>query len=529
MEVHLSSTNLMGSRPLRGLLLIVLIALATAQCGPGQQNPYPPGLSTCPPPREDGTGPSPQPDGGTSPSAEGETRPGSPAEVETRRSPPFYGGETPSEGETRPGSSSESETRPGPEAGGDGEFSTMPIPEPGGTTTPTFKRPSGQTGSSSCVGGSKLNCAVNGSSTFVSRALRYDSETGKMNGTITTNQCPDHEVAGQPAGKCVEQTIPDPSFRTGNIDAAPLLGRVAMALRTGGDIFGPMDNGFEEGRVCEGGSCVAGTDLHSCKSHLEATCTGEINAGMLMDRCGGHASPYHFHKDLACHYRASDDSVHSPAVAVALDGHLIYGKWEGSRKRPILDACNGHTGIVPSSDYHEAGTEPVYHYHLTPTPPFVLGCFGPADSIKACRAQYPACLDDAYATRMNAPGSPPKAFEVRRWCTCYQHKGSTLYGNLFEPPADSDTEEDVPSLMGPGNPDRAANAAAGEQSDRAADAAASEDRTERETTPAPTPGRGRPSRPRTRDVVALVVGLPFSREEFDEVRPPPLLPPCNGP
>jgi len=405
----------------------------------------------------------------------------------------------------------------------------MPIPEPGGTTTPTFKRPSGQTGSSSCVGGSKLNCAVNGSSTFVSRALRYDSETGKMNGTITTNQCPDHEVAGQPAGKCVEQTIPDPSFRTGNIDAAPLLGRVAMALRTGGDIFGPMDNGFEEGRVCEGGSCVAGTDLHSCKSHLEATCTGEINAGMLMDRCGGHASPYHFHKDLACHYRASDDSVHSPAVAVALDGHLIYGKWEGSRKRPILDACNGHTGIVPSSDYHEAGTEPVYHYHLTPTPPFVLGCFGPADSIKACRAQYPACLDDAYATRMNAPGSPPKAFEVRRWCTCYQHEGSTLYGNLFEPPADSDTEEDVPSLMGPGNPDRAANAAAGEQSDRAADAAASEDRTERETTPAPTPGRGRPSRPRTRNVVALVVGLPFSREEFDEVRPPPLLPPCNGP
>lgn len=363
-----------------------------------------------------------------------------------------------------------------------------------------------------------MNCAVNGSSTFVSRALRYDSETGKMNGTITTNQCPDHEVAGQPAGKCVEQTIPDPSFRTGNIDAAPLLGRVAMALRTGGDIFGPMDNGFEEGRVCEGGSCVAGTDLHSCKSHLEATCTGEINAGMLMDRCGGHASPYHFHKDLACHYRASDDSVHSPAVAVALDGHLIYGKWEGSRKRPILDACNGHTGIVPSSDYHEAGTEPVYHYHLTPTPPFVLGCFGPADSIKACRAQYPACRDDAYATRMNAPGSPPKAFEVRRWCTCYQHEGSTLYGNLFEPPADSDTEEDVPSLMGPGNPDRAANAAAGEQSDRAADAAASEDRTERETTPAPTPGRGRPSRPRTRDVVALVVGLPFSREEFDEAR-----------
>jgi len=44
-----------------------------------------------------------------------------------------------------------------------------------------------------------------------------------------------------PALKCITQTFPDPSFSDGLLAAAPIVGRVAMALQNGGEIYGPID------------------------------------------------------------------------------------------------------------------------------------------------------------------------------------------------------------------------------------------------------------------------------------------------
>lgn len=84
-----------------------------------------------------------------------------------------------------------------------------------------------------------------------------------------------------------------------------------MALRTGGDIFGPLVAGFEDGEICDGGECESGVDIASCAAHLEATCQGELSPKVLVDACGGRESPYRFHKGMECLYDASDWSSHS--------------------------------------------------------------------------------------------------------------------------------------------------------------------------------------------------------------------------
>ncbi|KAJ1476598.1 hypothetical protein T484DRAFT_1824436 [Baffinella frigidus] len=50
---------------------------------------------------------------------------------------------------------------------------------------------------------------------------------------------------------------------------------------------------------------------HSVYNVTLFTCTDAVNTDMLTDACGGHASPYHYHKDLACHYDATDATKHS--------------------------------------------------------------------------------------------------------------------------------------------------------------------------------------------------------------------------
>jgi len=149
-----------------------------------------------------------------------------------------------------------------------------------------------------------------------------------------------------------------------------------------------------------------------------------------MDACGGHAMPYHFHTDLACEYDATDKSAHAKAVALALDGYVMYGKWESSDTAPELDACNGHTGPVPADTTYGITTgADVYHYHSTNTPPFLLGCYGPIDSMEACKTLYPACSDSNYKTSLyTASGN---CFEYATWCPCYQHKGSTAQANPY--------------------------------------------------------------------------------------------------
>ena len=47
----------------------------------------------------------------------------------------------------------------------------------------------------------------------------------------------------------------------------------------------------------------------------------------MLDTCGGHAMPYHYHNDLACDYDHTLPS-HSPIIGWALDGYGIYGLYE---------------------------------------------------------------------------------------------------------------------------------------------------------------------------------------------------------
>ena len=98
----------------------------------------------------------------------------------------------------------------------------------------------------------------------------------------------------------------------------------------------------------------------------------------------------------ACDYDACDWSGHSPPVAIALDGRIIFGMWESAGVMPTLDSCNGHYGNTPASVVEAAGSDEtldvpamtnIYHYHFSGlVEPFTIGCFGPVNSVDECKA-----------------------------------------------------------------------------------------------------------------------------------------------
>lgn len=100
-------------------------------------------------------------------------------------------------------------------------------------------------------------------------------------------------------------------------------------------------------------------------------------ANEIFDACGGHPAPggvYHIHGPSPCLPRA-EAGRHAPVVGWALDGFAIHGA-EDADGQPVaeadLDECHGHVGPAPQPD----GTvKTVYHYHLTGTFPYTLGCF----------------------------------------------------------------------------------------------------------------------------------------------------------
>eukprot|EP01134_Creolimax_fragrantissima_P002583 CFRG2583T1 len=143
-----------------------------------------------------------------------------------------------------------------------------------------------------------------------------------------------------------------------------------------------MEAGIQSGMVCDG-SCDAGVDVPMCVNSLQAQC-GEVEE--LLDPCGGHANPYHYHENLACDYD-QDAAGHSPLIGIALDGVGIYGLQENTDVQPTdLDACGGHVGNITVD-----GQE-IYHYHVQSKAPYTLGCFGPVSSVDECKSLYPkAC------------------------------------------------------------------------------------------------------------------------------------------
>lgn len=62
----------------------------------------------------------------------------------------------------------------------------------------------------------------------------------------------------------------------------------------------------------------------------------------------------------------------------------------GGGELPALDACNGHYGTVPANATLGVEATCVYHYHLTEEVPYTIGCYGPVESVAACKALYTA-------------------------------------------------------------------------------------------------------------------------------------------
>ena len=258
-------------------------------------------------------------------------------------------------------------------------------------------------------------CAPDGSSNYHLWDGRYDNEAGVFHGVFQTNQCsndkwgycplcdpPQYLVYANHTANCVNQSIPAPEYLPSRAPrGAQLRGRVGLSF-AGVNIYGPEEAGFGFGpnpMPCSDGtgSCYAGVDVPACESSLDITCakTGsKVVHQLMLDSCGGHAFPYHYHNDNACDY---DHTLkrHSVAIGVALDGRGIYGLYEGydeatdTQLKPTdLDACNGHTHAVPANATLGVEGGVVYHYHTTSWAPYTVGCFGPVASVDECRSLY---------------------------------------------------------------------------------------------------------------------------------------------
>lgn len=170
-----------------------------------------------------------------------------------------------------------------------------------------------------CSVGPETSCAQRDASQHNRSGIAYDSSTGMFSGKFVTNQCNDkYRQYGQPTAVCIEQTIPAPYARE-QPSGTPVLGRAAMTVSGGVNVYSAFEGGFEEGRACTGGSCAGGLDVMSCELQLEYTCEGPVQFRLFMDSCGGHASPYHIHTDPICNYHATP-SGHSSIVAISMDG-----------------------------------------------------------------------------------------------------------------------------------------------------------------------------------------------------------------
>jgi hypothetical protein len=317
----------------------------------------------------------------------------------------------------------------------------------------TFNVP-GAAVSSDCPTTDGQSCAMDGSDNYHDWDGEYDSSTGKFSGTMTTNLCSNDEygycelcdppgyMAHQHTASCVSQTFPATGYETGP-NSAPLRGRVGLSVY-GVNIYGPEEAGFGNGNnpsPCDDGSgeCYAGLDVPTCESSLDITCAesnSSVVHSLMLDTCGGHAMPYHYHNDLKCDYDHTIEG-HSPLIGLALDGYGVYGLYEsyasGKQVKPSdLDTCNGHTATVPSNDTYGIDSSSVYHYHTTSWAPYTIGCYGPVESQDECKSLYTAagqfsgCGSDILP--LKTPEIPDGyCYDVD--CPCFDGDMTSIYGH----------------------------------------------------------------------------------------------------
>jgi len=234
-------------------------------------------------------------------------------------------------------------------------------------------------------------------------------------------------------------------YNKGGKAAAPLRGNVACVdinvlskrptvtiqnnKQTAQNIYGPFEAGFDSavpGMSCLGSSKVdGGVDTNLAEKIVGRIC-GNAFTGTILDDCGGHATPYHYHERLWCLTSTDAATGHAMRIGTALDGHGIYGNHTatssaGSLIYPTdLDACGGRVGVTPDSN----GAS-VYYYMMQSKAPFTVGCFGDKASypvtVQQCRSLYSECGDDK-TTLATDTGNVVYDLD----CPCFDSSGSNV-------------------------------------------------------------------------------------------------------
>jgi len=251
--------------------------------------------------------------------------------------------------------------------------------------------------------------------------------------------------------------------------AAAMLGKIAFTTATGTNIrtstnffvgetiHGPFVEGFgsQQDDILASLGCSppslgyvqGGIDTQTAEQIIASKCGTTLpriqgNAYIsLMDECGGHTNKYHFHERMGCLYNGSAHG-HSTQIGRLPNGQFIYGKWEETRRLPLLDACGGHLGRTP-----ESPSVDLYHYHVQDSPPFTVGCLGPNDdgslvTVQQCRDFYSGCDGDFVNITTPARGR----YEYDRWCPCFDALGLNTGVRIAELPVNGGTLPPTPIL-----------------------------------------------------------------------------------
>jgi len=214
--------------------------------------------------------------------------------------------------------------------------------------------------------------------------------------------------------------------------AAPLRGTIGCVDDPVDDdkllIYGPFEAGFSNAQLKQFFSCSSdtaavpgGVDTNLAEKMMEYDCDLDASVVEVLDDCGGHAVPYHYHEKMTCLYSQDVTTGHSTRAGTALDGKGIYGKYiDGGVQPTDLDAYGGRTGVTPDSN----GAE-VYYYVIQDIAPFTIGCFGPVASVQECRDLYTTCGDGDELLITTADGT----ISYDPDCPCYDSNNSNIIGD----------------------------------------------------------------------------------------------------
>jgi hypothetical protein len=242
-------------------------------------------------------------------------------------------------------------------------------------------------------------------------------------------------LVGAGGGGAAPGATPTATTSTTLPRAAPLRGKIGTvdkpiaSDRT--QIYGPFEAGFTAAQTqqffgCNPGVAIqGGIDTLTAEQMVQYQCNIPSTTTVL-DACGGHAIPYHYHERMTCLYTSDPITGHSTRIATMNDGRGLYGKYVGVNTLPTdLDACGGRTGITPDSNLLA-----VYYYMVQDRAPFTVGCFGPVSSVAACKELYPTCSDGGEIEITTREGT--RKYDPD--CPCYDVSSSSAPSSSISSP-----------------------------------------------------------------------------------------------